>query len=174
MKWIALAMMLLGSTLAQVSQVSQPAIDIGMELRLGMSRDAIIARLAANHKLLKVGDGDDWLVQDKGDDQATTLGQLGFHAGKLTYASRYWTQGTEDAYGFAQVLHGAMAQMESEGRSTCSFDVPTSRSPIAEMKWIRFYCGPKRIEITTTNMLSGAAKGRFVYVKEILSSEKKR
>jgi hypothetical protein len=181
MKWLAVAFMFAGSVVAQTTQTSKavltpnsPTINIGIDLQLGMCRDAIITQLAANYKVVKVqGDGDDWLVEDK-QNPITTFGLLGFHAGKLTYASRDWTQGQEDNYAFAQALWGAMSQMDKEGHHTCSFDVPNTRSPTTEISNVRFYCGKKTIDITIINIFNGSGPGHYTSISEVLSSEEFR
>lgn len=153
-----------------------PTIYVGTELRLGMPRDAVVARIAEHYRVVKVkGGGDTWLVQENSDSpDVTSIGSLGFTNGKLTYAARDWTQGDEDKYSFAQALIGAMQQMEKDGQHSCFFDAPTSHSPTAEMNYLRFYCGPKRVEITSWNISSGVGKGRNVQINEALSSEQYR
>jgi hypothetical protein len=149
MKRLAVAMMLVGSMFAQTTQNSEapvtpkpPTINIGIALQLGMSRDSTIPQLAARYKVVKIqGDDDEWIVEEK-HDPMPTIGHLRFTAGKLTYASRIWTQGQGDNYTFAQALWGAMSQMDREDQHACSFEVPASRSPAAEMSYVRLYCGP--------------------------------
>lgn len=182
MKWLVVAVMLVNAGFSQTKQLAkdvpskQPTIYIGMELQLGMSRDWVITHLTATCNVVKLkgeGMGDTWMVVDK-DDPSTIIGNLGFIGGKLTYASRSWTQGNEDIYAFAQALWGAMAQIYKEDQHVCSFDVPTSRSPTAEMSYVRLYCGPKRINIETTNVINGTGKGHYAAIGEVLSSEKNR
>jgi hypothetical protein len=175
MKIFAIALMLVGCVVAQTSKTgSVPTISIGIDLQLGMSRDSIITQLSVNYAVVKIqGSSDDWIVEEKGDPM-TTLGVLGFKAGKLTYASRDWTQGQEDNYAFAQALWGAMSQMDKEGHHTCYFDVPTSRSPSSEISDVRYYCGPKRIDISMINVVNGNGKGRYASISEVLSSEESR
>jgi hypothetical protein len=172
---ILLALSFAVSTVAQTTQPStQPSIWIGTQLRLGMTRDEIINKLAANHTVTKMqGAGDDWIVAEK-QSMTTWQGYIGFHDAKLTFASRSWTQGDEDTFAFAQALRRAMSQMNDEGHNSCSFGVPTSNSATAEIRYVRFYCGAKRIEIMTTDVLNGEGKGHLVSISEILSSEKLR
>jgi len=172
---ILLALSFAVSTVAQTTQPStQPSIWIGTQLRLGMTRDEIINKLAANHTVTKMqGAGDDWIVAEK-QSMTTWQGYIGFHDAKLTFASRSWTQGDEDTFAFAQALWRAMSQMNDEGHNSCSFGVPTSNSATAEIRYVRFYCGAKRIEIMTTDVLNGEGKGHLVSISEILSSEKLR
>jgi hypothetical protein len=178
MKWFAVALMFVGCVAAQTTRASKaastPTISVGIDLQLGMSRDTIISQLAVNYKVVKIQSSeDDWLVEEK-DNPITTIGHLGFHMGKLTYASRDWTQGEEDNYAFAQALWGAMSQMDKEAHHTCDFDVPTSRSPTSEISNVRFYCGAKRIDITIINVLNGTGKGHYASISEVLSSEEYR
>ena len=175
-KALMVALLAASPTPAQLSQapVKAPTIFIGMELRLGMPKDVVISTLAATYKTLKLqGTGDDWFVQEK-DDPPTTIGLLGFTDGRLTYAVRNWTQGYEDTFQFGQALHGAMAAIQREGHNSCLFDVSNNRSPTADMRDVRLSCGPKRIEVSTVEVLNGTGKGRYAYVKEILSSGKNR
>jgi hypothetical protein len=170
-----LVMSLAASTFAQASQpYKQTSIWVGMDLQLGMPRDQVITKLTADYSVTKLQlDGDEWAVADK-NDPTIWEGHLGFRDGKLTYADRSWTGGTEDKYSFAQALWGAMSQMESEGLNSCTFDVPTTRSPVAEIRYVRFYCGAKKIEITIIDVFTGEAEGPSVSISEVLSSEKNR
>ena len=61
--------------------------------------------------------------------------------------------------------------MESDGQHSCSFELPTTRSPIAEVRYVRLYCGAKRIEIMITSVFSAEGRGQEVSISEILSSE---
>ena len=152
-------------------------IYVGTELRLGMPRDAVLARITANnYRVVKMQyDGDDWMVQEKSDSPVvSSIGFLGFTNGKLTYASRDWTQGDEDAYEFAEALRGAMKQMEDDGQHSCFFDTPRSLSPRVEMNSLRFYCGSKHVDITSSDISTGVAQGRHVQINEVLSSESLR
>jgi len=164
---------LAASAFAQASQPPGPSsIWIGLPLQLGMPRDAIIARLNENYAVtkMKTDTGDDWIVTDKMKPNIWE-GHLGFRDRKLIYASRSWTQGDEDKYTFAQALWGVLAQMESDAQHSCSFELPTTRSSIAEIRYVRLYCGAKRIEITITSVFSGEGKGQEVSISEILGSE---
>jgi len=181
MKWLAVAMMFVGSMVAQTNQISAatvsptpPTINIGIALQLGMSRDSTIPQLAAKYKVVKIqGDDDEWIVEEK-QNPMPTIGHLRFTAGKLTYASRIWTQGQGDNYSFAQALWGAMSQMDREDQHACVFEVPASRSPVAEMSYVRLYCGPKKIDITAINVLDGTGKKHYTSISEVLSSEEAR
>jgi len=166
---------------AQTQPVSNPAsspkpstINIGIDLQLGMSRDVILPQIASRYKVVRIpGDDDEWIVEEK-EIPMTTIGHLRFMAGKLTYASKIWTQGHEDDYSFAQALWGAMSQIDKEYNRSCIFDVPASRSPNAEISYVRLYCGPKKIDITAINVLNGSGKRRYASISESLSSEEVR
>jgi hypothetical protein len=180
MKWIAVAIMLACSMVAQTERITEaavspkpPTIKIGIDLQLGMSRDVIVAQLAARYKVVKIqGDDDEWIVEQK-ENPMPTIGHLGFRAGKLTYASKIWTQGEGDNYTFAQALWGAMSEMERENQHACSFEVPASRSATAQMNYMRLYCGPKKIDITTISVLDGTGR-HYTSLSEVLSSEADR
>jgi hypothetical protein len=172
---IVLAVSLAISTLAQTKQPSkQPSIWIGIQVQLGMSRDEVISKLAANYRVTKVqSTGDDWIVADK-QNAEIWQGHLGFHDGKLTYASRSWTQGNEDTFAFALALWRVMSETDRESHNACSFDVPATNSPNAEIRYVRFFCGGKRIEIMITDVFNGEGKGHQASISEILSSERLR
>jgi len=163
---------LAASAFAQHRPAKEWSIWIGIPLRLGMPRDAIIATLNENYGVtkMKTGTGDDWIVTDK-MKPSIWEGYLGFRDGKLTYASRSWTHGDENKYALAQALWDALARMESDGQHSCSFELPTTRSPIAEVRYVRLYCGAKRIEIMITSVFSAEGRGQEVSISEILSSE---
>src|SRR5271166_994 len=149
-EWLAFAVIFVGSVVAQTKPISEAAatpkpatINIGIDLQLGMSRDAIIPQLATRYKVVKIqGEDDDWIVAEK-ENPMPTIGHLGFKEGRLTYASRLWTQGQGDSYTFARALWGAMSQMDSADQRGCSFEVPASRSATAEASYMSLHCGPK-------------------------------
>jgi hypothetical protein len=139
-----------------------------------MSRDSTISQLAARYKVVRIqGDDDEWIVKEK-QNPMPTIGHLRFTAGRLTYASRVWTQGQEDNYTFAQALWGAMSQLDREDHHACSFEAPASHSPVAETSYVRLYCGPKKIDITAINVLDGTGKKHYTSISEVLSSEESR
>jgi hypothetical protein len=147
---------------------------IGENLELGMSKDVLISRLAENYKLVKIqGSGDDWFVQSK-TEPMVSYGMVGFTGGKLTYASKDWTQGDEDTSAFTQALHGALDSFTKEGRSVCNIVTPTERSNVAELKYIILFCGAKKLQILYTHVLSGQGRGEAVQINEVISSEKSR
>jgi hypothetical protein len=178
MKLFTVLLMLAGFMVAQTKPLSEavatpkPAtINLGIDLQLGMSRDAIIPPLSARYKVDKIqGSNDEWIVEEK-EALRMTIGHLEFTAGKLSYASRIGTQGQGDNYTFAQALWGVMSQMEREDQHACSFEVPATRSPSAEMSYFRLYCGPKTIDITAINVLSGTAARHYTSIAEVLSSQ---
>jgi hypothetical protein len=178
MKWFLVAMIFVGSVLAQTKQMPEavatpkpPMIDFGIDLQLGMSRDTIIPQLSARYKLVKIqGDDDEWIVEER-ENLMMTIGHLRFAAGKLTYASRIWTQEQQDNYTFARALWEVMSHMDREDHHACFFEVPATRSPIAEMSYVRLYCGPKKIDITAINVLNGPGKRHYTSISEVLSSE---
>lgn len=180
MKWLVLVMIFVGSIAAQTKPISEAAatskpatINIGIDLQLGMSRDAIIPQLAARYKVVKIhGDDDEWIVAEK-EIPMPTLGHLGFRAGRLTYASRLWTQGQGDSYTFARALWGAMSQMDSGDQRGCSVEVPASHSATAETSYMSLHCGPKKIDITAINVLDGSGR-KFTSISEVLSAEENR
>lgn len=181
MKWLAVALMFVGSMVAQTKQIPEapltpkpPTINLGIALQLGMSRDSTIPQLAAKYKVVKIqGADDEWIVEEK-QNSMPTIGHLRFTAGKLTYASRIWNQGQGDNYTFAQALWGAMSQIDREDQHACSFEVPASHSPNAEMSYVRLYCGPKKIDITAINVLDGTGTKHYTSISEVLSSEESR
>ncbi|HYM77827.1 MAG TPA: hypothetical protein VE377_17765 [Candidatus Dormibacteraeota bacterium] len=181
MKWLAFTMIFVGCMVAQTKPVSEavatpkPAtINIGIDLQLGMSRDAIIPQIATMYRVVKIhGDGDEWLVAEK-EIPMPTIGHLEFKAGKLTYASRLWTQGQADSYTFARALWGAMSQMDSGDQRGCSFEVPASRSATAEASYMSLHCGPKKIEIAAINVLDGSGKKHYTSISEVLSADEDR
>jgi len=100
MKVFALSVLLLVFISLPLDAFTQttPSINIGIDLQLGMARDTVVAKLAANYKVEKLREeGDDWFVANKSTPEVW-IGTLGFHNGKLTYASRLWTEGGENSY----------------------------------------------------------------------------
>jgi len=180
MKWLAFAMIFVASMVAQTKPMSEAAatpkpatINIGIDLQLGMSRDAIIPQLATRYKVVKIqGDDDEWIVAEK-EIPMPTIGHLGFRAGRLTYASRLWTQGEGDSYTFARALWRAMSQMDSEDQRGCSVEVPASSSATTEASYMSLHCGPKKIDIAAISVLDGTGR-KYTSISEVLSAEEGR
>jgi hypothetical protein len=160
---------------AQISPPSKKStIYVGMELRLGMSRDEIVTNLTKSYTVEKMeSDGDEWFVAEKQHPEIWQ-GHLGFHEKKLTYASRAWTQGGEDTFEFGQALWRVISEFQRAGNDSCMVDTPMTNSSTAEIRYIRLYCGGKRIEVMMTDVFNGTGKGHHADITEVLSSEKMR
>jgi hypothetical protein len=163
------------ATICVAQTKSAESIYIGTDLRLGTARDAVIAKLANDYKLVKIKtEGDEWFVADK-SKTSTVYGELGFSGGKLTYAARTWTpREATDGFSLAQAIHAALTELAHENKHTCYMDTGSKRTPDDEMKDVWLICGAKKLRITTTEVFSGTGQGTYVDVMEILSSEKNR
>ena len=142
----------------------------GVQLQLGLSRGAALARLADCCLLRRLATDDDWSVQSK-SSPPEDYGQVSFSNGKLALVAKDWTTGGEDDFSFAQTLHGALEQFGREGKHVCTFDADSARTPIVERRTITLLCGTKRLVIETAQFLSGEHKGtKSTTIQELLTS----
>jgi len=140
------------------------------ELRLGHSREAVLASLADCCTLQRLATGDDWFVESKGD-RSEKYGQVSFSGGKLVLVVKDWTVSGEDEFTFVQTLHGALAQLGEEGGNVCSFDTDSTRTPVVERRTITWSCGARRLVIQTAEFFSGEYKGtKTATIEELLVS----
>ena len=90
MKLFAVLLMLAGSMVAQTKQNSEavanpkPArLNLGIDLQLGMSRDAIIPQLSERYKVDKIQrSGDEWIVEEKQDLRLTVRARCLFKSAR--------------------------------------------------------------------------------------------
>jgi hypothetical protein len=152
--------------------IAKDTIWLGIELRLGLSRQVVMSQLAESYKLVRIGtEGDNWLVQSK-NAPLVSYGQVSFENGKLILAIRDWTNGDEDSFAFAQSLHGALEQFGKENRHVCYVRTNTSRTPTTETGSITLSCGAKQLVIQTIDIFYGEYKGKTTDIQELLIDAK--
>jgi len=131
-----------------------------------MPLEAVIAELAEEHKVEKVG-GASWLVMPKDGTLYPAVGSVDFKNDKVRKVRKYW--GPEDqARGveFATNLYGLIESFTEEGKRNCVISVGETHDPGYENRTAFISCGHKRIEISITR--SDKLAGPAATVDEVL------
>jgi hypothetical protein len=64
-----------------------------------------------------------------------------------------------------------MEQFVKEKRHVCLVDTSTNRNPTVESKTITWYCGAKRLVVSTSEIFNGKYKGKITSIQELLMIE---
>src|SRR5208282_5142195 len=104
--------MLLALGQAQHGASPSDTIRVGVDLQLGLSRDAVLSRLGDKYKLTKIGPmGDSWVVESS-DSSAASYGSLVFKNGILDSASKNWSHvDDEGTFAFVNSFHQAVQEL---------------------------------------------------------------
>ena len=113
---------------------------------------------------------DNWIVAEMSGAERP-VGDVEFKNGKLTYVSRMWGTGNKETSGdLARSIHGLAKQFEDEGNTDRHLATNTSIRSDSDGKFVYLMCGPKMLQLSYTNILSGPGKGEYASVGEILGS----
>jgi hypothetical protein len=153
----------------QGTRSKKDSIWLGTELQLGMPKDAVMSRLAEQYMLVRIGAGDDWLVESK-VRPIVSYGEVSFANGKLSYIEKDWSSEDDGEFSFAQSLYGLLDQFGREGRQICLMSTDTSRTPEAETRSITMSCGGKKLIITTIDIFSGENRTKTAQIQEVLTT----
>ncbi len=154
----------------QTARHVEDKIWVGMELKLGLPKDAVIGQLAESYTLEKNGTVDNWFVKSKAAP-FDRLGLISFTNGKLSCATRLWSGGEDSDFAFVNVLHGVLDQFKKEGKSVCSISTDSNRKPEYEERFIKLQCGAKMLIIQTDEFLAKDATGKSSTAQSSLIEE---
>jgi hypothetical protein len=126
------------------------------DLTLGMSEEAVVAKLAESYDLRKMelpaglrarGITSLWIVCEKGQgDKHPPVGSVDFAAGKLNGVHKdFPLNGNEVEFG--RQLYFAMRDLELEGNSRCTIETKNGEEPNVSIKTAKLHCGRKIIII---------------------------
>jgi hypothetical protein len=130
---------------------------LGTDLTLGMSEDAVVAKLAESYDLQKMeplpaglratGFTSMWIVHEKGQGgKHSVVGTVAFIAGKLDSVHKDFPVNGDDVE-FGRQLYFAMRDLEQEGNSRCTIETKSEEVPDFVRKVAEFHCGKKTITI---------------------------
>ena len=162
--------------------VQKASVVIGTaELSLGMPKDAVLARLSTDFKLINLHDdpslGSESYMIGTGGSPVIVIGEVQFRDKKLQSVSRNWEpENKNDTIPFLKSLFAATASMHKEedtkglGFVTCLVHPESTQTPDVELQKIDFYCGPKllSLQIITAN---GRKFGNDVHLVETLRAD---
>jgi hypothetical protein len=147
---------LIATALFATPQAANPQETLSLgatNLTLGMSEEAVIAKLAESNDLRKMkpplakGYTSMWIVDEKGQgDKHSSVGMVAFEAGKLSAVQTYSPLNGDDVE-FGRQLYFAMHNLETEGNSHCTIETENDESADFAHKSAKFYCGKKTITI---------------------------
>jgi len=154
-----------GQSKGAVPPAQKASVVIGTaELSLGMPRDAVLARLGADYKLINLHDdpslGSESYMIGTGENPVIVIGEVQFRDKRLQSVSRNWEpENKNDAIPFLKSLYAAADSIHREedtkglGFVTCLVHPESTQTPDVELQKIDFYCGPKllSVQIITAN-----------------------
>ncbi|HLW54426.1 MAG TPA: hypothetical protein VKW06_16440 [Candidatus Angelobacter sp.] len=150
---------------------NQGTIHIGIDLRLGMSKELVISSLAPMYLVQKIEDqragSSSWFIKDKGSPSEVE-GAITFQNEKLTTVTRYWDPTHDTGYDFATALYGATANFKSENRVSCVLDTEARENPRSAKKAVFLKCGDKTLEVAINEFEADGKTTRVVNVMETL------
>ena len=154
-----LLIMLCTTSLAQKPTTKDHLTLGGMDLTLGMAKEAVIARLATESNITKIDGDDDTLMVSSKPGSPPENGEIIFKDKKLIYAERDWSSG-EDAVSFVYALRSVLIQFGIEGRHMCLVTTGSSQGPDGQTQRIALICGAKRLEMSVNKVFSGPNQGK--------------
>jgi len=148
----ALAIGLLASCPTAYSQQELGQIDIGIKLRVGMAKPAVISQLSEKGyrvtQLEKTHTERYVIDQKKPSGKYETLGQLFFTNGVLTGAIRIWSS-VEDpgSAKLARNLYLLVRSIEDTGNASCTLRSKSEEATNLDHKWIEIHCRNRTITV---------------------------
>lgn len=125
----------------------------GMNLRLGMRREAVLDSLArAGFQMVKVGEVDSWIIGKAHGSLWEDEGGIGFGDGKVTWISRTWARFPEtDAFRLANELYRALASLSDNSKVPVAVTVkPPADEPGIHVSQIQFQAGLRKVIVLIT------------------------
>jgi len=129
---------------------------LGTDLTLGMSEEAVVAKLAESYNLQKMeppnglrakGITSMWIVGEKGQgDKHPSVGLVAFAAGKLDNVHKDFPLNGDEVE-FGRQLYFAMRDLEHERNSRCTIETENLEVPNFAHKTAKLLCGKKSIII---------------------------
>ena len=154
-------LLLLSAYLVPIQAQQQPgsSITIGVhELRLGMPRDQVIAKLASSYDVSALPDRkaackDSCFVWNKGSRLESPIGSVAFKSGRLSSVRVYWDpQDQQAAVPLARAIYGVLSRFVQDGATRCTVEVRQSNSPTSDERVAFIVCGERYISLTILRM----------------------
>jgi len=127
----------------------------GQYIKIGTPKARIFDKLVSDYKLRKVGDTDQWAVQDSAPPHRH-VGIIAFKNGKVDFVNKSWGGG-EETYGKSmepfEIIYRALSSISEEGKPRpIVLELHESKDPEGSIKTIRLNFGKKTFEIGIPNM----------------------
>jgi hypothetical protein len=160
-----LALALASYVIARAQTSDKNSIELGNTvLRLGMSKDSVVAVLAGYYAV----DDSGWVITKSGPPY-DYAGQVVFKNGKLVAVWKNWSPDNQQhGYELANNLYGLFKVLEDEGRTNCTLSTGTKQTSASEQKTAFLLCGGKEIQISTLRMSQGDQTKESAMLTEIL------
>jgi len=133
-------------------------------LRLGMSKDSVIAALAKDYRV-----NDEGIVLATSGPPYDSPGSLVFKNGRLTAVWKDWSPSNEHhGYELANNVYGLFKVLQDEGRTNCILSTGSKQTTGSEQKTGFLFCGDKEIQITAFRLPQGDQTNESAVLTEIL------
>jgi hypothetical protein len=152
----------------------------GIEVSLGMPRDAVYQRFKDAHVKLKElhfpdrkAADEEWKILANcapgpdGNDECDTIGQVRFTNQKVTFALTRWGTGAQSASDVAQALYGAVQDFSRRGLGQCGLDTQDYSDPEHHFQRIVMQCGPHAY--ITLTMIKKTTESTRIDIAEMIS-----
>ena len=155
---VALRNWILVLLLAGLPALAQPGADeinLGANLKLGMSQSAALAEVGKQFQTKPLEDGAHFVVfsKPKDGDKPQWQGILSFKGGKLTAVERLWAYDNDErSVALAKSLFGALTSVVKSGTSTCVVQDQISDAPDAQGETVYLNCGKRSIKISVAKV----------------------
>jgi hypothetical protein len=130
-------------------------IELGTNLKLGMSQADALAEVAKHFETKPMEDGTHFVVYVKpaAGEKPKWEGILTFKAGKLAGVERLWAyDDNEHSVAMAKSFFGALTSIVRSGNTTCRVEDQISDAPDAQGESVVLSCGKRSIKISVAKV----------------------
>ena len=142
-----------------------------VRVSLGMEKEAVLKALGQYYDVKSHPNlGDLHSIFKENKPPFTGIGNVSFHEGKLTWASRQWADSkTVTASDYASTLFAAIESATLQSGSAATVRTTITRNPEMEIKQIEFVFSDRKI---STLISDDRTHGKSVSIQETISANK--
>lgn len=119
----------------------------GQIVKIGSPKAKIFPRLAADYKLTKMADSDQWLVSTK-ESPPNFVGIILFEKEKVSFVNKDWGSYGEECNEAFQMLFQALSNISEQGNTIAILSVGETKEPQGSAKEIALRFGGKLFSIS--------------------------
>jgi len=150
---LLLFLLLIGLPFAAEDRTDQ--IELGANLKLGMSQVDALAQVGKHFETKAMEDATHFVVflKPANGEKPKWEGILTFKAGKLVAVERLWAYDDDErSVSMAKSLFGALTSVVKSGTSTCKVEDQISDVPDAQGETVYLNCGKRSIKISVAKV----------------------